>query len=501
MGRIKTITKDPRYPALVAKYRYDWIRGSVELFGKLPTWQQCLILESAQQTGAKTSASSGHGTGKSDMTSIMILLYMLCFPGARVVVVANKIAQVQQVIWKYLKINYREMCRRHPWLEQYFVLTETTFFERASKGVWFVSPKGCRIGNEESLAGEHAAHLFYIVDEASGVSDKAFGVMTGALTEEDNRILLLSQPTRNSGYFYDTHHKLKKRHPDDKLGYTAIKLNSEESPLVTVQFILTKLREYGGSRDAPEYLIKVRGEFPKEVAGNLLSRDQCERATKARPKLAAGWGWVLTVDVGNGRDSSVANLARVSGDRYERRVVPHHVKEWPGTIDPVNFGRLLVAEYPQDKYPNLVVAIDGDGVGADTATIAEEGGMSVTRIRWGVPCFSKEDRGRFMNKRAFANIMARDAVTSGRLRLDINEKTLDQASRIPCRLNEQGQWVMMPKDKMKADLGLPSPDRWDTYCFHFLTDYIPASAVITDDMREEHEAVSAWAKDLIPEDV
>ncbi|ELW27042.1 large terminase domain protein, partial [Escherichia coli 3.4880] len=31
------------------------------------------------------------------------------------------------------------------------------------------------------MAGEHADHLLYIIDEASGVSDKAFSVITGAL--------------------------------------------------------------------------------------------------------------------------------------------------------------------------------------------------------------------------------------------------------------------------------------------------------------------------------
>ncbi|WP_065480699.1 hypothetical protein [Aeromonas hydrophila] len=392
MGRIRSITRDPRYLELVKRYRYDWNTAAVELFGKEPTWQQALILDSAQETGAKTSVSSGHGTGKSDMTSIMILIFMLCFPGARVIVVANKIGQVQTVVWKYLKQNYKELCRRHPWIEQYFVLTETTFFERSSKGVWFVSPKGCRIGNEESLAGEHAAHLFYIVDEASGVSDKAFGVMTGALTEDDNRILLLSQPTRPSGYFYDTHHKLKKRHPGDKDGYTAIKLNSEQSPLVKLSFIRTKIREYGGSRDAPEYMIKVRGEFPRTSSEYLLSRDDCEKATRAQPRLAKGWGWLVLVDVGNGRDSSVANLVRVSGERFERRVVPVTVKEWAGTIDPVNFGRLLNAEYPDEQYPNVTFAVDGDGVGADTATILEEAGRHVQRIRWGQHCFSQEDK-------------------------------------------------------------------------------------------------------------
>lgn len=500
MGRIRTITKDPRYPELVAKYRYNWDKASVELFGKTPTWQQRLILASAQETGARTSVSSGHGTGKSDMTSIMILIYMLCFPGARVVVVANKIGQVQQVVWKYLKINYRELCKRHPWIEQYFVLTETTFFERASKGVWFVSPKGCRIGNEESLAGEHAAHLFYIVDEASGVSDKAFGVMTGALTETDNRILLLSQPTRNSGYFYNTHHTLRKRGPDDKEGYTAIKLNSEQSPLVQMSFIRAKLREYGGTRDAPEYMIKVRGEFPRTSAEYLLSRDECDRSTRCKPKLAKGWGWLLLVDVGNGRDSSVANLVRVSGDRFERRVLPASVKEWPGTIDPINFGRLIAAEYTREQYPNLSIAVDGDGVGADTATILEEGGHHVQRIRWGQPCFSQEDKKRFLNKRALANVLARDAVKSGRLRLDPHEKTLDQASRIPCKLNEQGLWCMMPKEVMKKEKGLPSPDRWDTYCFSFLADYIPADTIITADMVAERESLAGWAQALVAED-
>ncbi|HGV5226829.1 TPA: terminase, partial [Escherichia coli] len=76
------------------------------------------------------------------------------------------------------------------------------------KGVWTILIKSCRPGNEEALAGEHADHLLYIIDEASGVSDKAFSVITGALTGKDNRILLLSQPTRPSGYFYDSHHRL-----------------------------------------------------------------------------------------------------------------------------------------------------------------------------------------------------------------------------------------------------------------------------------------------------
>lgn len=83
--RIKSVTQDPRYPALVKRYRYDWKRLAVELVGKKPSWQQRKIIDSAQRIGARTTVSSGHGTGKSDMTSIMIIAFMLCFPNARVV--------------------------------------------------------------------------------------------------------------------------------------------------------------------------------------------------------------------------------------------------------------------------------------------------------------------------------------------------------------------------------------------------------------------------------
>lgn len=198
----RSCVTDPRWRELVALYRYDWIAAADVLFGKTPTWQQDLIIESVQEQGSKTSVSSGHGTGKSDMTSIMIMLFIIMYPGARAIIVANKIQQVMTGIFKYIKINWATATSRFPWLADYFVLTETAFYEVTGKGVWTVVPKGFRLGSEEALAGEHTDHLLYIIDEASGVSDRAFGIITGALTGQDNRILLLSQPTRQSGYFY-----------------------------------------------------------------------------------------------------------------------------------------------------------------------------------------------------------------------------------------------------------------------------------------------------------
>ena len=160
-------------------------------------------------------------------------------------------------------------------------------------------------------------------------------------------------------------------------------------------FILEKFRQYGGSRDAIEYMIKVRGMFPESLEGFLLSRSECERATLAKPKLADDWGWVALCDVGNGRDSSVLLIGKVSGDRFTRRFIPAEIIEKPGNMDPVNFGRLIVDKCKDPKYPNITVAIDADGVGSSTCVIAEEGGLNVQRIRWGFPMFTKDDKEPF----------------------------------------------------------------------------------------------------------
>ncbi len=61
------------------------------------------------------------------MTSIMIMLFIIMYPGARAIIVANKIQQVMTGIFKHQdKLGY--CLSRFPWLADYFVLTETAFY-------------------------------------------------------------------------------------------------------------------------------------------------------------------------------------------------------------------------------------------------------------------------------------------------------------------------------------------------------------------------------------
>ncbi|MCG7550892.1 terminase [Pseudoalteromonas sp. Of7M-16] len=484
--KLKSINQDPRYLDFCKRYRSDWVRASVELFGKWPSPQQYQLLTSVQKTACRVSVSSGHGTGKSDMSSIITMIYMFFYPESRIVLVANKIGQVKAAVFKYIKKNFKTVCKRFPWIAQYFVVTETEFYAVGYKGVWCVLTKGYRLGNEEGLAGEHGKHLLYIVDEASGLSDKAIDIMEGALTEDDNRMLMLSQPTRNTGRFYDSHHKLSKdMDPKDGI-WSPLKFNSEFSQWVNLQYLKNAAFKFGG-RESAQYMIKVRGEFPKVLEGFLISSSDFDRAAnKANtPTLDDDWGWVALCDVGNGRDKSVMLIGKVCGWGLERKFIPVRIEEMEGNISPVDFGRRIKAHIASHDYPNITVAIDSDGVGSDTAQIAEELGLRVQRIRWGHSCFNDFDKENYVNQRAYANIMAHRAMTSGRMLVDGSPKTKDQAVKIPYIINDQGQYQIVKKETMREKMNIPSPDRWDTYCFSQLVQYVPANTRIDEDLLDE----------------
>ena len=469
MIKVKSVLSDHRYIELLKSYQHDWIAFSAVIASKNPTWQQRDILVATQEMRARVSVSSGHGTGKSDMASIMILAFMILNPESRVAVVANNAAQIRNVLWKYLKVNFKAICHNLPWIEQYFELNEREFYAVGYKGVWSCIAKSAKRGNEEALAGEHCHTYLVIVDEASGLPDKALQILAAALTEQNNRMLLLSQPTRPTGFFYDSHHKLAKTVKSPNGIWTAITLNSEESPLVTPEFIGEKLLSYGGE-DSAEYQVKVLGRFPSSLDGYLLTSVDCEKATRSLPTLANDhWGWIAACDVGNGRDKSIINICKVSLEQPEyRKIISHQIIEMPAEIDPIDFAYEIKKVVDPYINQNIQIVIDGDGVGFATVKTTRELGLPVHEIRWGQPVFKKSDKARFINKRAYSHIMMRNAIKTGRLKIDPSQLTKEQLSRIPVHLNEAGQWVVCSKKEMREKHNIRSPDRSDTYCFMFL---------------------------------
>lgn len=458
------------YIDFVERYAFDLVKFAVEVCGMTPTWQQIELLQSVQPSGSRTTVRSGHGTGKSRSIAVIVLWHLLCYPDSNTLITAPKIEQVRNVAWKEIVdvINLMKIRGNHAWIAEYVEAEAERIFIKNSKQTWFVIAKTAPRGSPENLAGMHRDWYLIIADEASGIPDQNYSVLTGALTDKRNRMCMFSQPTRSAGFFYDSHNKLSTRNGGV---WNAIQMDSRLSPLVSEEFIKEKKQEY----TVEEFTIKVIGDFPESRDGFLISRSVAEACFKRENIIKNHFGYILSCDVGAGeyRDKSVAVLAKISGfgdfGEDARRVeiidIPvltntKNINDFSGTI----FN--LAAEIE-----NVTVLVDAGGMGIAVCQNLESNGLgNVHRVKWGNPCFKKQNKERFFNLRAQAVVGASKAAKDGRLSIKDGfwkRDLLDEMTRLPYHFDEKARYVIEKKEEMRKQ-GIHSPDIFDAISFLFL---------------------------------
>lgn len=464
------------------------------------THQQIDLFESINPAGSRTSVSSGHGTGKTRAIGITALWHLLCYFLSNTMLTAPKIEQVRNTAWKEIT-DIKDLVRAgpHGWIADYFEVEAERVYVKGYKQQWFIIAKTAPRGSPENLAGMHRDWYLVIADEASGIPDNNYTVLTGALTDARNRMLLTSQPTRNVGFFYDTHHSLSKAEGGP---WNALVFNSEESPRVSDEFIRDKKLEYTDV----EYQIKVLGRFPENMDGFLLGRSQLE-ACFDKEVIGDGllYGFVASADVGAGeyRDKSILVLAKVSGygdfGPDARRVQVFGI--------PIITNTRIIQDFTGDVFHQVAeiesatTLVDAGGMGVAVCQGLETKGLpNVIRVKWGNSCFGTKNKERFFNLRAQAMVHASRAAKEGRLGIvsgPWRKDILDQGSRIPYHFDEKARYVIEKKEDMRA-AGIPSPDIWDAICFLFLEDanYIIAESSSTPEVVTKRDEARKEAEDM-----
>lgn len=472
---VRLLTDDPRYLEFARRYSFDLTRFCAEVCGMVPTHQQKKLFDSISRAGSRTSASSGHGTGKTSGYGVAAFWHMLCYRKSNTFLTAPKLSTVADGVWKeFADIADRIERGQHAWIREYFVIETERVFVKGFKLNWWIVAKTAPRGSPENLAGAHRDWLLWLCDEASGIPDANFGVITGSLTDRRNRICLASQPTRSTGFFADTHGKLSR---DEGGVWTNLTFNSEYSPLVSAEFIAEKKEQY----TAEEYDIKVRGVFPENSSKYLIGAKAIQSCI-GREVIADtdGWGWLLPLDVGGGgyRDDSVLLALKVTGlGEYgpdARRAQLVSVPIFSNTVDPAQLHGHVITQAGMRN--NSGALVDAGGMGLLVCKQLDlDGFSSYRKINWGSPNFKKEYKERYLNQRAQAICGLTRAVQEGRfgvsadIDLAFTKKMVHQGSHIPYHYDEKARRVIAKKEDMKKE-GIPSPDIWDTISFAFLED-------------------------------
>lgn len=420
---------------------------------KLITWQQWVILLAVERglvglAPKRVSVSSGHGIGKDATLAWLILWYLFCHKDAMVPCTAPSSDQMYDILWKELAVWLRRMPQdvqaMYEWSTMYLRMAE-------SPETWFARAKTARKEAPEALAGIHADYVFMAIDEASGVAEEIFNTAEGALTNANIFVFMISNPTRLTGYFYESHHKFKAM-------WQCLKFDGRESPIVDQQFVDGIIAKHG--EDSDEMKIRVVGIFADEDSVDdqgyvpLLGKDDLKEVPDVG-RFRPGWARLGIDPAGGGKNKTVW----VVRDHFRAKIVKVQDKSTGLSI-----AEATITIMDMFGIPDWQVTVDAFGEGIDAVQELALAGYRVNAINTGHPCEEVEDRAAFINIRAMISWRARTWIKKGSEL--VRHKLWQQCLVIRYRRQLSGKKKVMDKNEM-AKQGIASPDAWDAFSLTF----------------------------------
>lgn len=417
--------------------------------GRHITWQQDDFLIAVEKAIAglepkRISVRSGHGVGKTTTLSWLIIWYLICHLDAQVPCTAPTATQMNDILWKevfkWIEKMPLHLRQKLEWTSGYVRVTERP-------ETWFARAKTAAKEQPEALAGVHGDFVMYIVDEASGVPEEIFNTAEGALTSGAFLFIMISNPTRLIGYFFDSHHS-------DKENWQTLSFNGIESPIVDMAYV-KRIRDKHGE-DSDEYAIRVAGEFGAADTVDskgyvpLIAETDIHYTSNAdmRPERRLG------IDPsGEGKDKTTWVLR----DQFKAKIVAEEdISDEKG----IAAKTLTLMDYFDIK--DSEVTIDNFGVGANVAKHLALAGKNVNSVNVGDEA---SEPSNYINIRAESFWRARTWLRSGgELVTDVRWSELTNIRY--CRELSNRLKIMSKKEMRKQ--GIPSPNFADGLMLTFV---------------------------------
>lgn len=449
------------------------------------TWQQTVILEAynrAVNTFGKDSfdmakrwisTRSGHGIGKTADMSVIAIHFLWCFPGSQVGMTSNSEQQVEDI---FMKEFYVWRGKLPEFMRNALIQTADHIRVEDSED-WFLRAQVARPERPEALAGLHGEFVLILVDEASGVADKVFEVMKGALTGENYIVVYFSNPTRNEGEFYESH--------KPGSSYTKLHFSSRHSPIVKEGYIEKMEEDYPGNGDEPSDEVKIRvdGDFAGvtqmdekgwiPLFANVTILFEPERGQVIN-------GGIISVDPsGAGKDHSSVGIR---DSVYLKEVLYEQTSSSPDLARKV--------EGIRDAYncSSNDIGVEAFGIGAEVvANINTKMGENVNALLTDKPREGTEKE--FASFKAELAWLFRGWVVRGGI-IITNKKAawMKELDKIKYKRDRQGRIMLMDKPTFKKEYGF-SPDRFDMAIHTFFKSEPTRPVILTKQQLQTREMI------------
>lgn len=426
---------------------------------------------------ARVSVKSGQGVGKTGVEATLLLWFLVCFPYSRIVATAPTKQQLHDVLWSEVD----KWMNNSPLLPLMVKWTKTYVYLRGYEKRWFAVARTAT--KPENMQGFHEDNMLFIVDEASGVADPIMEAITGTLSGENNKLLLMGNPTKTSGTFYDSH-------TADRALYRCHTVNSENSRRTNKDNIAAMKRKYGENSNVVR--VRVYGEFPEQeddvfipisFLEQSIKTEMSEATARAFGKYQDGAGNLQPIDVsGVERIEIGCDVARFGDDKtcigYRVNEVVQIYKKYNGKDTTWTTGTIakLYKELKQrfQFKGQIGVKVDDGGVGGGVvdqlrnlrkSEPAVFGDMVILPVNFGVSIKHRY----YADSTTYMMGVVRDLIApydnfghphTPEIVLPDDSDLIGQLSCRKCEFLPNGKQKVESKQDMK-DRGLSSPDEGD----------------------------------------
>ena len=367
------------------KYSKNPVKFCHDILGFDP-WEKQREVMNAVVKYPLVTVKSGHRIGKSWLAAALALWFYSTFPDARVIGTGPTSTNVQGVLWRAIRQLHTRSGRclqctlkdpDGPRPCEHSTIIDSKPADRAGTGLVsndFREIKGYTVRDVEAITGTAGQSLFFIMDEASGVPDQIFEGLEGnraGWTEEAGvivRMLLIGNPTRTVGEFYESH-----EHPRKKLVYHRVTISSRDTPnviakrniipgLATHYWVEQMVAKYG--EDSAFVKVRVDGEFPTGEDGKAFPIALITEAEQRWHETeATGF---LQIGLDPAGESGTGDQTGIVARRGQKIIA---LRRYRGLNEQAHCVHLMdlieeLREHPREK---AIVVIDSEGkVGWDT---------------------------------------------------------------------------------------------------------------------------------------
>jgi len=331
----------------------------------------------------------------------------------------------------------------------------------------FISARTSRAETPEALAGVHSENVLLVVDEASGVPEKVFEAAAGSMSGHSATTILLSNPTRSSGTFYESQTRMAE-------SWWTRRWSCVESPLVSDDFVDEMRARYG--EDSNAFRVRVLGEFPLADDDTIIPFHLVESAIRRDIEVTPDEKPIWGLDVARFGTDQTALCKRYGN-------VVTDINSWQGLDLMQTVGRVM-AEYnglPPSAQPKEIL-VDSIGLGGGVVDRLRELGAPVR----GVNVSESPSMGdTYMNLRSELWFKTKGWLEDRSCKLPDSDQLVAELTAIRYSFTSSGKMKAESKDEMRRR-GLKSPDLADALCLTMASDATTALS----------GAISSWKQSI-----